>query len=102
MRRQESAAAMGSSKPTDVREGSLDEHGPESEETSAGSLDTKVLNECSRVAPPGESDVGSSGSGSSVEGDSHDDETDDGENLDDGEPELSLCGRDSSAPFQRM
>lgn len=73
----------------DVREGSLGEDGPESEELSERARDALVLSEGSGVPPVGKSEV-TLISSSGVDDDTDEDQTDDGEDLDGGEPELGF------------
>lgn len=72
---------------SNVREGSLDEDGPETEEATSGTLNTEVLDEGSRVSPVSETDNVVIRSPSSIEDYSQDDKTSDGQDLDDCEPE---------------
>lgn len=73
----------------DVREGSLGEDGPESEELSERARDALVLSKGSGVPPVGESEV-TLVSSSGVDDDTDEDQTDNGEDLDGGEPELGF------------
>lgn len=73
------------------REGSLGEHGPETEELALGARNTLVLVENTRVLPVGETKVLALRTGTAVNADTTDDKTNNGEDLDGG-LELSTLG----------